>query len=240
MIWVTQLRLGFQILAFCFFLHQMHQSIQKYIDSPISITKVNHKELIPAPVLFVCQPGQFNYNTSSRFGYKWMVNFWSGILTLDVGKKVTWKGKDGNQSYAALIEELYNFDYSVVKMTHGKLGRNLFSLNLGMCKEVIDVQYNKLPTLETNKKVFLIAVDPFTQTDLRINYDPNAVATIGNLENGLYNGEDVMIEYSITDETILDEVKCRNYQRINSSYGQCVMDHLQVSNLIKLSNHEKK
>ena len=217
----------------------MNQSIQKYIVSPVSITKVNHMELIPEPVLFICQPSQFNYNLSSSVGYAWMSSFWAGILTLDGNKKLSWKGKDGNQSFVTLIGELYDYDYSVVKMTHGKLGRDLFSLNLGMCKEVIDVQYNKLPTLETNKKVFLIAVDPFTQTDLRINYDPNAVATIGNLENGLYNGEDVMIEYSITDETILDEVKCRNYQRINSSYGQCVMDHLQVLKLIKLSNHKK-
>ena len=180
MVEVTQLRLGFQILAFSFFVYQMNQSIQKYTVSPVSITKVNHMELIPEPVLFVCQPSQFNYNLSSSIGYAWMSSFWAGILTLDGNKKLSWKGKDGNQSFVTLIGELYDYDYSVVKMTHGKLGRDLFSLNLGMCKELVDVQYNKWPTFETNKKALLVAVDPFTQNDLRINYDNNAVASTGN------------------------------------------------------------
>ncbi len=229
MVGLTQLRLGFQTLAFGFFVYQMHQSVQKYIDSPISITRFNYVELIPEPVLFVCQPSQFNYNLSNRFGYATMSSFWAGILTGDDDKKVTWKGRDGNKSFATLLEELYNYDYSVVDMKHGKLGRNFFSLNLGMCKELIDVQYNTWPTFQTNTKAFVIAVDPFTQNDLRINYDTKAVATTGNyLENGLYDGAHVMVDYSITDQTILDEVECTNYARINSSYGQCVMDYLQV------------
>ena len=180
MVEVTQLRLGFQILAFSFFVYQMNQSIQKYIVSPVSITKVNHMELIPEPVLFVCQPSQFNYNLSNSVGYAWMSSFWAGILTLDGDKKLSWKGKDGNQSFVTLIGELYDYDYSVVKMTHGKLGRDLFSLNLGMCKELVDVQFNKWPTFETNKKALLVAVDPFTQNELRINYDNNAVSSTGN------------------------------------------------------------
>ncbi len=231
MVGLTQLRIVFQTLAFSFFVYQMHQSIQKYIDSPISITKYNHMQLIPEPVLFVCQPSQFNYSLSSRFGYDEMVNFWSGILTLDVDKKVTWKGKDGNKNYTTLMEELYNYDYTVVKMKHGKLGETLFSMNLGVCKQLTDVKYNIWPTLETNKKLLLIAVDPFTQNNLRINYDNNAVATTGNFENGVYDGADVMVDYTITDQTILDGVECRNYARINSTYGQCVMKYLQVVNL---------
>ena len=207
----------------------MYQSIQKYIDSPISIGKTNNKEWNSEPVLFVCQPGQFKYNISQSFGYDTMVNFWAGVLlTPDFDNKVTWKGRGENLSFVTLIEELYNYDYSMVKMIHGKLGRKLFSLNLGMCNELIEVQYDEFPVLETNKKVFLIAVDPFTQTDLRINFNENAVVKTGNLENGLYDGTEVTVEHSITDQTILDGVECRNYARYNSSYGECVMDFLQV------------
>ncbi len=88
--------------------------------------------------------------------------------------------------------------------------------------------YNKLPILETSNKVFLIAGDPFKQTDIWINFDENAVATIGYLENGLYEGKSVKIESSITDQAILDSVEYRKYVRYYSSYGQCVMEFLQV------------
>ena len=228
MVGTIQVRFGFQILALGFFVYQMNQSIQKYIDSPISIIKTNNKEMTSEPILFLCQPGQFNYNLSKSFGYKWMVHLWSGIFALADDKKATWKGKDGNKSFGTLIEELYNYDYSLVNLTHGKLGNDLFSINLGMCKELIELQYNKLPLLETSKKVFLIAGDPFTQTDLWINFDENAFVTTGNLENDLYEGKSVKVEYSITDQAILDGVECRNYGRYNSSYGQCVMQFLQV------------
>ncbi len=71
------------------------------------------------------------------FGYKWMVHLWSGIFSLADDKKVTWKGKDENQSLATLIEGLYNYEYSLLNLTHGKLRHDLFSFNLVICKEMI-------------------------------------------------------------------------------------------------------
>ena len=130
----------------------MYQSIQKYRFSPISMTKFKSQERSLEPVLFVCQPSWYNYTKSSSFGYKWMVNLWSGTIS-DVEKKVSWKGNHGNLSFDVMSKELYTHDYSTTNVWNGKLNRSHRSLNMGICKQLSDVQYRSMISKVRSKKI---------------------------------------------------------------------------------------
>ena len=210
----------------------MYQSIQKYRFSPITITKFKSEDRSLEPVLLVCQPGFYNYTKSSSFGYKWMVNLWSGTIS-DVEKKVTWKGNHGNLSFDVMSKELYTHDYSTTNVWNGKLNRSHRSLNMGICKQLSDVQYRSI--ISSDREFSLVAVDPFTQNDIRINTDVNLAVTVGPADNGLFDSVDVTVEHSINDFSILEGVDCRDYKRIDSSYGHCVYESLQV--LIELNGY---
>ena len=51
---------------------------------------------------------------------------------------------------------------------------------------------------------------------------------MGPSENDLFEWADVIVEHSVTDQTILDGDECRDYLGLDYSYGQCVNDTLQV------------
>ena len=227
MFWVIQPRLGYQILALSFFVYQMKQSILKYIDSPISISKIHSDQPHPGPVLFVCQSDQYDYTKSYRFGYQSMGHLWSGTM-IHEDKKYTWKGKYGNLSFDEMTREFFNYNYSQLGIENGKVDRNLFNLNLGMCKQLTDVQYRTIATITSNAKITLLAVDPFTLNSIRINDDPSLVVTVGPSDNGLYDWARVIVEHSVTDYSILDGIECKDYQRIDSSYRQCAIETVQV------------
>ena len=210
----------------------MNQSILKYFDSPISISKIHGDESSHVgPILFICQPNQYDYIKSSSFGYDWMINLWSGT---SVDRKVTWKGKYGNLSFDAMSKELFTSNYSHLAIENGKLDHHVFSLNLGICKRLSDVQYRRIAFVNSHTNITLLVVDPNTLNDIRVNYDPSTVVTVGPSENDLFEWADVIVEHSVTDLTILDGDECRDYRRIDYSYRQCVNDTIQVLTVLGL------
>ena len=223
------LKLGFQTMAILFFLYQMKQSILKYSYSPTSITKLNapNKEMVYEPYLVACQTSQFNYSKGRSYGYEYMLSLWGGIFTSNDDRKVTWKGKTGNLSFSALSKELYEYDYSSIDVNHGKLGEQFLSLNLGMCRE-LDLGTEKMAIMLTNRTLKLIAVDPNTFNKVSMDLDPKAIVTVGPRNDGMYDWADVLLEYTVTDDSIKDGVGCSVYENPNT-YEKCVTKTLQVN-----------
>ena len=221
--------LGFRTIAVLFFLYQMQQSILKYSYSPTSLTKLNapNKEMEYEPYLVVCQTSQYNYSKAKSFGYHWMVHFWGGILKSNDNRKVTWKGKTGNLSFSTLSEELYDYDYSAIEFEQGKLGEQYFSLNIGMCVKLDDLGTDMLTEIHTNKTLKLLAVDPNTFTKFRMDPDPKASIIVGPRNDGMYDWAEVVVEYTVTDNSIADGVGCRAYENQNT-YEKCVKEALEV------------
>ena len=222
-------RLAFQTITVLFFFYQMKQSIMKYSCSPTSLTKLNvpNKGMVYEPYLVVCQTNQFKHSISKSFGYVWMTNFWGGILKSHDDVKVTWKGKTGNLSFSALSEELYDYDYSDIVFDQGKLGKQFLSIDLGMCAKLDDLGTKLMTLLYTNRTLKLLAVDPNTLTKVRITHDPKASITIGPRNDGMFDGADLLLEYSVLDNSINDGVGCRVYEHPNT-YDKCVSKTLQV------------
>ncbi len=221
------LRLAYQTIAVLFFVYQMEQAIMKYTYSPTSLTKLNipNKGMVYEPYLVVCQTNQYNYSKSKSFGYNWMMHLWGGILESNDKKKVTWKGKTGNLSFSTFSEELYDHDYSRIVFEQGKLGKHYFSLNLGMCAKLDDLGTELLTGIYPNRTLMLLAVDPNTFNKVRL--DPKASVTVGLRQDGMYDWADVLVQYSVTDNSINDGVGCRVYEYPNT-YEKCVTEALEV------------
>ena len=202
----------------------MKQSIMKYINSPISLMKITapDKELMYEPYLIVCQTNQYNNSKSKFFGYGNMNNLWAGIFTSNNDRKLTWKGKTENLSFSELSEELYDYDYSLVNMKNGKLGKKYFSLNLGMCVKLDDLGTDVVASMNTNRTLKLLAVDPNTFNEVRIDLDQKASFTVGPRFDGI-----VLLEYTVNDYSIENGLGCRVYTN-SYSYKQCVTEALEV------------
>ena len=224
-------RLGFQIIAVLFFLYQMEQSIMKYSYSPTSLTKLDvpNKGMVYEPDLVVCQTNQFNYIQAKSLGYEWVLHLWSGIMISNGYRTVTWKGKTGNLSFNTLSEELYDYDYSsIINSGHGKLGEQYYGINLGMCVKLVDLGTELMVSLTTNRTLELLAVDPNTYNKVRIELDPKASVTVGPYYDGMFSWADVLLEYTVTDNSIYNGKGCRVYENPNT-YEDCVTKTLQVN-----------
>ena len=230
-------RLAFQFIAVLFFLYQMQQSIMKYSYSPTTLTKLNvpTMEMVYEPYILVCQTSQYNYSKSKGFGYEWDVHLWAGVIQSNEDRKVTWKGQTENLSFSRLFEELYDYDYTVIDIRHGKLGKHYFSLNLGMCVRLEDLGTELLTGMYANGTLKLLAVDPNTFNEMRIDFDPKASYTVGPTHDGMFEWADVMVEYTVTDNSINDGVGCRIYDR-SSNYEKCIIETLQVNLNFKVKN----
>ena len=88
-----------------------------------------------------------------------------------------------------------------------------------------DVLLEMLAKIYTNKTLKLLAVDPNTFNKVRI--DPKASVTVGPRNDGKYEWADVLVEYTVTDNSIYDGVGCKVYQNPNT-YEKCVTEALEV------------
>ena len=222
-------RLAFQTIAFSFFVYQVHQSIMKYSYSPTSITKlkVPNKEMVYEPYLIVCQSSEYNESKAKRLGYDWDVHLWAGVIQSKDDRKVTWKGQTGNLSFRKLFDELYDYDYSNIDFVSGKSGKTFLSLNLGLCVKLDNLGSDIMTHIYTDRTMKLLAVDPNTFTKVIMDLDPKAIVTVGPTYAGKYDWADVLLEYSVTDNSIDDGVYCRNYDN-TYTYENCVTKAIQV------------
>ena len=223
-------RLVFQTIVFSFFCYQMEKAIVKYIYSPTSLTKlkVPNKEMVYEPYLIVCQTSEYNRSKAKKIGYNWYVHFWAGLIWPFNDRNVTWKGQTGNLSFSKLFDELFDYDYSSIEVKNAKLGEQYLSLNLGMCVKLDDLDTDILANIVTYKTLKLLAIDPNTFNKVVMNLDPKAIVTVGPTHDGKYKWADVLLEYSVTDNSIDDGVYCRNYDD-TFTFENCVTKAIQVN-----------
>ena len=83
-------------------------------------------------------------------------------------------------------------------------------------------------SMNTNRTLKLIAVDPNNFIKVSMDLDPKAIVTVGPRNDGRYDWSEVLIEYAVTDNSIADGVGCRVYENPNT-YEKCVTKTLQVN-----------
>lgn len=224
------IRLGFQILVLGIFVFQMQQSVQKYIEKPITLVKatISRKEITAQPRIYVCQLDQFDYSKGRELVYERMTNLMSGN-----SKKsglVTWKGKSGNLSYQLLTETLYRHNYT--NLMTSMHTQQIFSINHGFCQELSGNQSEATGNITSTNRIRFIMVDPFTANHIRIEETPRSTVEVGptnDNEEPRFEWADLTVDYTITDSRIRDGSSCKDYGKMNSSYDDCLKTALQVA-----------
>ena len=225
------LRKIFQITALILFIIQFKQSVRKYFQAPVVVqeSRVPVKDL-PPPIIYVCNTNQFNFTIARNHGYKTISRFIAGILTND--SNISWNGKDRNLSFKYLESVIFDYNHDTLdllikqespnKWTKEINVQNTFLFPYGACKMIKDLKPKVHVRIFSKKKVYLLLVDPSKGNDIRTGETIDAIATIGpssatHFEMGMFE-----IEYDIYDSSIHDGTSCTDYEKLDTSYGECL------------------
>jgi hypothetical protein len=202
------------MLAFGIFIFQMQNSFRKYYQEPVIEERaLTSKYVTKQPVFFVCQVDQFDYTAALANGYGGHIDWAKGKL-MD-SKKITWKGKDGNISF----DQLFDSDYRSFKSVFSET-EDVFYPRYGVCKKVTD--NNSEVYVKTQKRSIFLIVDPNLESNLRVIEMENGRLYCGPTHDDRFDKIAYNLEYRFHDSKINDGQSCTDYERSNSSYGDCI------------------
>ena len=211
-----------QLLSLILFIIQVQESVRKYFEYPVVVqtSRVLVKDL-PAPVVYVCQPDQFNFTKSRLYGYETHARFMAGILMNS--STITWTGKDGNVSYTELVDKLFQFNYTTLNT--GVYSSRKFIFPHGECVRM-DVKSAQSILVITKKRVQVAIVDPSKVNNIRTEKTPDAKTKIGPISETHFEAISFLIDYKMIDDSIHDGVTCTDYRKLGFGYGDCLMTAL--------------
>ena len=233
------MRILFQVLALGIFVFQMQNSIRKYIDKPVvSQSSVMTLDDIRKPVIYICQDAQFNYKIGEDNGYKYFTHYTVGHIS--AADNITWKGKFGNTTFQQLTELIFEYDYGTLVTLTSDTGDDSkfidvdtdldFMIPFGFCKKVAETKVGLLA--ESQKSNVVILVDPNKESKILIPDMQNGRFEFGPTATGEMMGFIYRIELELIDYSLHDEELCTDYEKIGSSYGDCI-ENLMKANFIK-------
>ena len=204
------------MLAFGIFLFQMQNSFKKYYQGPVVQERVIvSKHLTKQPIFFVCQADQFNYTTALTNGYSGLINWAKGKLV--DSKLITWKGKYGNITYDLLFDSDYSSFKSFLSETE-----NRFLPNHGLCKMLTDS--NSGVYVNAPMRSIVLIIDPYMENSLRVIEMERGRLYFGPTYDNLFDSSAYNVEYRFHDSKIHDGQSCTDYERLDSSYSDCIED----------------
>ena len=209
----------FQLLTFFIFLIQVYNSILKYIDG-IIIQKqatISIDEIIQ-PDIFICLDGHYNYTKSLAYGYEYKTSFLTG--NLKNSDKTSWKGIHQNLTFEDILRHVYNQEFGNFTVKNSTY-KKIFSPNLGYC---MHLKNTSIADITTDRKSLAVIVDPYKVNEMVIYEMEDARVTFGPLANNMFDYLSFETRISLYDKRIRDGISCTDYEKRNSSYGQCIKD----------------
>ncbi len=221
---LTLFRSLFQIAAFGIFLFQMQGSVKKYLQRPIIQEKSTVSLAdIDQPVIYVCKDNKYDYVLSEKtYGYKYIYKLLAGKLKNN--SQITWKGQDGNVSFAVLKNILFDNDFEGFSTKHS-VTKSVFSLMRGNCKKIswhVGENHNVSEEIYATEKSYMIMVDPMKVDVPSLISMENAKVDFGPVTEEFYLYIGYELIFSLYDSRIQDGITCMDYKSINSSYGKCL------------------
>ena len=219
----------FQIFAFAMFIFQIQNSIRKFLTKPIvQQTSTRSFDNIEKPFIYVCQEGQFNYTKAKDIGYRSLTEFTMGKL--NESNNYTWNGKFGNISFEDIRAMIFNANYSNIGILTSNTG-DIFDYNYaekeeiyiaphGFCLNILS-DYKITSVTATEKSTFHL-VNPTGANKLRMFDKENKKIEFGPTQNGFFEGLLYEVEVNLYDHNIYDGSSCVNYERLGSSYDDCI------------------
>ena len=219
----------FQIMAFAMFVFQIQNSIRKFLTNPVvEQTSTISFDNIEKPLIYVCQEGQFNYTKARDIGYRSLTEFTMGKL--NESDNYTWNGKFGNISFDDIQFMIFNKNYSniivLISNTGDLLDFNYADLELiyiaphGFCINV--TTNNKITSVMSTEKSTFHLVNPTGANKLRMFDKENKKIIFGPTQNGFFEGLLYEVDVNLHDHNIYDGVSCVNYERLGTSYDDCI------------------
>ena len=168
------------------------------------------------------QDNQYNYNAAKENGYSSKTSFLTGKL-VDPKDAITWKGNHGNSTYTHLEEVLFENDYTSLKIRTNKT-EDMFLLPHGNCKKLLGFNFTAIERVQNRLQSLLLMVDPNKVNSLRIKEMENARIEFGptNPNSPYFTSSNYDLAYTLHDKSIHDGYSCFDYEKLNSSYGNCV------------------
>ena len=218
---LEHIRTIFQILAFGIFLFQLQGSVKRYLEGPV----IQEKSSIPLksisqPKFIVCRENKFNYTLSEKtFGYEFVYTLLAGKMK---GKNsISWQGKDGNVPYEDIKRILYGEQIRSLR-TENNPFKSVFSPVRGNCIEIMWKKDTVREVICNTENVYLLVVDPLRMYDISYIEMENARVSVGPSYGNFFEYATYEMLFSVYDTSIKDGVTCTDYEKINSTYGECV------------------
>ena len=210
----------------------MQQAFNKYASKPkVRETSVERLNNIQKPLMYICQEDQFNYTKAKQMGYESISDYLSGFL--NGTDTPTWIAHSrGYENGTELLENLYEHDYNdldIVQYDRSHNASKVFLLPYGFCMKVENVTLNISAQFHSKKTVKLLILDPYQSTNFRAEQIlGKSIQLKGHEKTGLYEFSWHKVSYILFDETIMDGDDCTDYDKIGSSYGECVEKAVEV------------
>ncbi len=218
------LRTFFQFFAFAFFIFQMQQAFNKYASKPkVRETSMERLNEIQKPLMYICQEDQFNYTKAKQMGYESNSGYLSGLLN---GTEATsWMGNT-NINPDKVLKSLYEYDYSDLEILVGGEPKNItevFVLPYGFCMVIQNLTELMNLEIHANHTMKFLILDPYQSTNFRAEQIlGKSIQLKGHEKTGLFEFSWHKVSYTLFDETIKDGESCKDYDKVGSSYGECV------------------
>ena len=222
------LRKLIQLVTIGVFIYQVQNSIQYYFDGHI-IQGVSNLQLkdIKQPDVYICEDQQMNYKQLRNIGYQYMSTLLLGELFSS--RRITWQGTDGNLSFLDIQNSVFLNDYSKLEIIHNT-AEITFVIPYGFCFKLSKSIEDRVTNV---KRSILLIDDPYNGNKMRmtelgkVHFGPTGKDTYDDLV--------IEVEYSHFDSSVQDGKTCKNYEKENTTYGDCLLSSVK-SQFLELYN----
>ena len=151
-----------------------------------------------------------------------MTDLLTGNLT-DYSGGISWKGKYGNLTYQDLQHMIFKTNYTTFS-SPGLETEDLFTVSHEFCKKVINTNSTAKYEFMAKEKIKILIVDPNKACKLRIKEMDDSMFIFGPTDknSGYFSYDSYELQFIVNDRSIHDGDTCLNYDKLGSSYGECV------------------
>ncbi len=215
------LRKLFQVLTLGVFIYQVQDSLQYYFDEHI-IQTVSHLQLkeIKLPDIYICEDQQIDYKQLREIGYQFMGTLLAGEISSS--SRITWRGKNGNLSFTEIQNSVFKNDYSKLETIHDR-AEKMFILPYGFCFKLSKSIEDRVTNM---KRSTLLIDDPYKGNKLRMT--ELGIVNFGPTGKETFDSSVIGIEYNLFDSSLQDGKTCKDYEKENTTYGDCFINVLRT------------
>ena len=218
------------------FSFQMYQALTKYFLYPRFEQKGRMNIAnVRMPSIYICPLNQYDRLVGEQLGYPYSPNLMAGFP--GNSSDALWNVNNSSHSFQDVIENLYKVNLSDVELMGYKSYEDVrmleyekrFFFPYGTCLKIKDASLMVNETLEigNTKRTKLILEDPLISNDFVIDEQPESVAELGPTYNGFYDYKYYNVHQQINLNHISDGQTCKNYEKIGSSYAECLKGKLE-------------